>query len=132
MQSTHQIYLAVKTCQVILLISVTSAELGPSPATNTEIGSTPAVYLYSYKLHCHICYLQICNWKFHSPQKCSNHSLTRWLQICFSLFLYFLFKTKHRWPCLLICFSFNYYCIYLLKTNGCGHGYILIIIKCIC
>ena len=59
MQSTHQFNLAVKTCQVILLILVTRAEPSHSPATNNEIGRTPAVYPYSYKLHCHICYLQI-------------------------------------------------------------------------
>ena len=37
MQSTHQFYLPVKTCQVILLISVTRAETGRSPTTSTEL-----------------------------------------------------------------------------------------------
>ena len=39
MQSAHKCYLAVTTCQVILLISVTGAEPRPSPATNIKIGS---------------------------------------------------------------------------------------------
>ena len=52
MQSTHQLYLAVNTCQLLLLVSVTRAEPGLSTETNTVIGSTPAVYLYYYKLHC--------------------------------------------------------------------------------
>ena len=39
MQSTHQFYLAVKTCQVILLISVTRSESGPSPAKQNKIGA---------------------------------------------------------------------------------------------